>query len=422
MNKVIILLSLIPAILWIYYFYRQDKYEKEPLKLLLITFFLGCLSVIPALIIELIFQGQINYYIPFGPLRICIVMLMVGFTEEICKLYAVKSYAWKNEEFNEPVDGIIYSVTAALGFAFVENIAYMLSAQKLGGLMGAYTLGVMRAIFSMFGHATFAVIVGSYLGRARFDKEREGILIMKGIFLASIVHALYNYTVSINKEGFSAFLVLIAFVLVWRNLNRVTVDEAVDKSPFKPETETYIPKKWHWGLINTITVLMILSVIVLAVYNFDKPKSYFDTRFPFTFRHHSFWGVAPSFDHTAVKLIAPSYRGSTPEVRVYYCKSEGADSKQIMEKTIESLKKERPGMEKVSSDSIMVSGNNASRVITRWKLMKKFGGEVPMRTHIVVTRIRENSITFVCDAGEDSFDEMKSKFDDIMNSFELRER
>ena len=422
MNRIIILLSLIPAILWIYYFYRQDKYEKEPLKLLLITFFLGCLSVIPALIIELIFQGQINYHIPFGPLRIGIGMLMVGFTEEICKFYAVKSYAYKNEEFNEPVDGIVYSVTAALGFAFVENIAYMLSAQKLGGLTGAYTLGVMRAIFSMFGHATFGVIVGSYLGRARFDKEREGILFFKGIFLASIVHALYNYTVSINKEGFSAFMVLIAFVLVWRNLNRVTVDAAVDKSPFKPETETYIPKKWNWGMINIITVVMIISVIALAMYNFDSPKPYSNKKSPFTLLHHNFWGVIPSLDYNAVRIIGPPYRGSSPEARVFYSKSGETGVDEILNEQFEKLKKNRPGLEKVSSDTIKISENDALRIIARWNQTQKNGGNIPMRSHLIVMKIRENSVTFLFDASEGSFDETKGKFDDIMNSVEVRER
>lgn len=422
MNRTIILLSLIPAILWIFYFYRQDKYEKEPLKLLLITFFLGCLSVIPALIIELVVQGQINYYIPFGPLRICIGMLMVGFTEEICKLHAVKSYAYKNEEFNEPVDGIVYSVTAALGFAFVENIAYMLSAQKFGGLMGAYTLGVMRAIFSMFGHATFAVIVGSYLGRARFDKANEGMLIFKGIFFASLVHALYNYTVSINKEGISAFIVLIAFVLVWRNLNRVAVDAAVDESPFKPVTETYIPKKWNWGMINIITVVMITTVIALSMYNFDRPSLYSNEKSPFTFSHHNFWGVVPSIDNNAVRIIGPSYRGSIPEAMVYYSKSGEVGIEEILNSHLEKLKKDRPGFEKVSGDAFKISENDALRVIARWKQAQKYGREIPMRSHLIVTKIRENSITFIFDASDESFDELKDKFDDIMNSVEIRER
>lgn len=422
MNKVIILLSLIPAILWIYYFYRQDKYEKEPLKLLLITFFLGCLSVIPALIIELAFQEQINYYLPFGPLRICIGMLMVGFTEELCKLSAVKSYAYKNEEFNEPVDGIVYSVTAALGFAFVENIAYMVSAAKLGGLMGAYTLGAMRAIFSMFGHATFAVIVGSYLGRARFDKDNEGMLITKGIFLASIVHAFYNYTVSINKEGISAFLVLIALVLVWRNLNRVVVDAAVDKSPFKPELEAYVPKKWHWGFINSITVIMIITVVALSTYNFDQPRFYSNQKAPFILRHHNFWGVVPNYDNKSVKLIAPSYKGIAPVAMVYVQATDGSEINTMLVSSMERLKHDRPNLEIISSDNLVISGRDASRIIVRWKQKKKSGGEILMRTHLVVTIRGENCIIYVFEASDESFDEMKEKFDDIMNSVELKGR
>ena len=421
MNKTILLLSLIPAVLWIFYFYRQDKYEKEPLKLLVITFILGCLSVIPAIFIELFLQNLIDYHLPFDPLRICIGMLMVGFTEEICKFFAVKMYVYKHEEFNEPMDGIVYCVTAALGFAFVENIGYMLTAKQAAGMTGAYTLGIMRAIFSMFGHATFGVVMGSYLGRAHFDKDNEGSLIFKGIFFASLVHALYNYTVTINKEGISAVLVLIAFLLVWRNLNRVIVDAAVDNSPFKPETETYRPKKWQWKVVNVITVLLISTVIGLAVYNFDKPKLYKNNKIPFKFTHHAFWKVYPGKNNKWVEVLGPKYKGAVPTVKIVLENYDsGMELDERAKKSVEQLKKERSSLEIITTDDFQLKGKDANRVIFKWKSKPKYGKEIPMLSHLLVTDAKGNTLIFLYETGEDSFDELKVKFDNILESFEMK--
>jgi len=419
-NKIILLLSLVPAILWILYFYYQDKYEKEPLKLLLFTFLGGCLSVIPALFIELPLGKIITFHIPFSPTRILISMLMVGFAEEICKFLAVWFIAYRNDEFNEPMDGIVYCVTAALGFAFVENIGYMLKFRAASGLSGAYTIGVMRAIFSMFGHASFGVIMGSYLGRARFDRKNEKILIIKGIVFAALIHLLYNYTLTVNKEIIATFLVLIAFLLMWRNMNRVQMDAAVDSSPFKPPTEKYKPKSWKWGMINIITILLISLVIVLSVVNFNKPITYRNKRMHYLFEHPSFWKRLTNRDQSIIDIIGPRYRDNTPRSRILVRKiKEKVGSRSAADNLLNELKKKNRGLEVISRMEAYLAGSQAHQVKYKWKQKHKKGHDISMLSILIVTSTKGRIIAVINDSMEERFGESEKEFQDIINSVQL---
>lgn len=420
MNRTIILLSLIPAILWILFFYYQDKYEKEPFKMILFTFGGGCLSVIPAIIIELVLQGQIDYNIPFSPYRILITMLMVGLTEELCKYMAVKKIAYNSSEFNEPMDGIVYSVTAAMGFAFVENIGYMIRANMATGLVSAYTLGLMRALFSMFGHASFAVIMGSYLGRAKFDKAHEGSLIVKGLVLASLVHALYNFTLSIHKGiGAMGFVALIAFVVVWRNMNRVQVDTAVASSPFKPMTESYQPKKWKWTAANLLSLVLLTGVLILSLLTFDNPATFKNHKMEYLFQHPNYWNSSANEDFSVVELWGPSYRGHAPRVRIFTKKALNIKNiEKEMDNMLDELKAQMPGMEKISSEETTLGGLQAQSAHLSWTSTGKRGkGEIPMRSQVLVVIRGENRISILFDSNEENFEHFKEKFDKTAKSF-----
>src|SRR5688572_17147363 len=122
----IIILSLLPCILWLIFFYIQDWYDREPISLVAISFLLGIFSAVPALIcntIGMIIVGAIfgthplSYFIQF--------FFVVGPVEETVKLLAVLIFAYNQPQFDEPVDGIIYSAAAALGFAAIENVLYV---------------------------------------------------------------------------------------------------------------------------------------------------------------------------------------------------------------------------------------------------------------------------------------------------------
>ena len=112
-------LSIAPGLAIILYIYRKDSYDKEPKKYLLASFFLGMLSTIPAIALEstakLVF-GQTDAYSPISFYAFFAFIVVAG-SEEGCKFTMVKWYAYPKKNFDEPFDGIIYSVMVAMGFA-----------------------------------------------------------------------------------------------------------------------------------------------------------------------------------------------------------------------------------------------------------------------------------------------------------------
>jgi RsiW-degrading membrane proteinase PrsW (M82 family) len=185
-------LAIAPAIFVLCYFYLKDRYEPEPLGWVVKVFFIGAFMVIPAALLEA----------PF-PEGLFVTVIVAPIVEESLKFAAVYFTVYRDEEFDEPVDGIVYGVAAALGFAMVENIMYVLE----GGL----AVGIVRAIASVPAHALFASVWGYTLGLARFRPEKERpLLIASGLAAAMVFHGVFNLLASDSE----IFGLIVMFVLL----------------------------------------------------------------------------------------------------------------------------------------------------------------------------------------------------------------
>ncbi|MDA8559080.1 PrsW family glutamic-type intramembrane protease, partial [Flavobacteriaceae bacterium] len=114
----LIVSAITPPLLIVLFIYRNDLYEKEPHKLLITTFFLGCFLVIPMILLELITEKIFKNIFIFS-------MIGVALVEEGVKYIALLKFNFPKKDFNEPYDGIIYSLVLTMGFALVENIMYV---------------------------------------------------------------------------------------------------------------------------------------------------------------------------------------------------------------------------------------------------------------------------------------------------------
>jgi len=119
---------------------------------------------------------------------------------------------------------MIYSVTAALGFATFENFLYI---SQFGP-----SLILMRAITGCLGHAGFSGIFGYYLGKAKFSQPQiKNNLILKGLAIAAFTHGLFDFvlfTQTILAFLFLPILIIIVYFLTKR------LGEMSHVSPFKP--------------------------------------------------------------------------------------------------------------------------------------------------------------------------------------------
>lgn len=185
MLLLLFILAVAPGLFLLWYFYHRDQYEREPKKLIFKVFSFGGLSIIPAIILELTLEAAVNR-LTGGVLNIFMVcFLVVAPVEEIVKFFVVRNWAYNRPEFNEIMDGIVYSVAASLGFATLENILYVLQ-HGLG-------VGIARALLAVPGHAFYGAVMGYFFGRAKLSCRREKRLLAWGLILAILFHGLYDF-------------------------------------------------------------------------------------------------------------------------------------------------------------------------------------------------------------------------------------
>jgi RsiW-degrading membrane proteinase PrsW (M82 family) len=177
----------------IYIFYR-DIYNKEPKLNLVISFLLGALAILPAIELERYFsKGLLD-----GSIRSVAIFsfLVVGLSEEVCKFAGLRFFAYNKKTFDEPLDGIVYSLMVSMGFATIENIMYVIKFESILG--NGLQIGIQRMFLSIPAHATFAVVMGYFIGRAKFEPVRNTSLMIAGILSATFIHGAYDFFLFVN--------------------------------------------------------------------------------------------------------------------------------------------------------------------------------------------------------------------------------
>lgn len=171
------------------YIYLKDHHEREPIGLLLRAFFFGILSVIVTLLIS---EG-IDQFITIDPSSLSEqavhAFIIVALVEEFSKFIFVRGILYNSSHFNEPFDGIVYSVMVSMGFATLENVLY-----AFNGGMGT---ALMRMFTAVPAHATFAVLMGYYLGKAKFE-HKKGYYALHALGVATLFHGAYDYCLFVS--------------------------------------------------------------------------------------------------------------------------------------------------------------------------------------------------------------------------------
>ena len=221
---ILIFISLLPGLLigiWVYYL---DKYEKEPVGLMLRAFFFGSLSTIPAMAFQIIFK---NYENPYSLIETAFfTFCVVAFSEETSKYYFLRKYIYQNQEFDEPIDGVIYGTMIGMGFATTENILYVL------GEYGGYSTAIGRAFTAVPAHAIFAIFMGAYMGLAKFNPLYKRFFMLKGWLLAVFFHGLYDFF--LIQKAHEELMILSLLTLFWGwVLARRIIRISQELSPFK---------------------------------------------------------------------------------------------------------------------------------------------------------------------------------------------
>lgn len=210
------LLALAPPIGLLIYILRFDRTEPEPMGFVARMLFLGVLSVVPAALIEGVFL-EASFLKGDGLVQAALKsFLVIAPVEEAVKLLVVLLFVWKNRNFNEPNDGIVYTGAVSIGFAMAENVLYVLE--------NGFGTGIARALTAIPGHTFTGVLMGRCIGIARFAHPRGRRIAHVGVgfFLAWLLHGLYD-TFVLSGTGWALMvipMVVLYFVLGVRYLKK----------------------------------------------------------------------------------------------------------------------------------------------------------------------------------------------------------
>ena len=199
-------LAIAPGIAICLFIYFKDKYNKEPLGLLLWLFILGMFSTIPAVIIQVVFTKPAAQLMGEGILYTALFSyIIVALSEEGSKFLVLRVFSFKRKAFDDPFDGIIYAVMVGMGFATLENIGYVTEH--------GFATGITRMFLSVPAHATFAVLMGYHIGLAKFDPANRRKYFILAIFWPVLFHGTFDFFLFLGKTWLHFGGAIISFVV-----------------------------------------------------------------------------------------------------------------------------------------------------------------------------------------------------------------
>ena len=211
-----VLLGLLPSFAWLAFYLHEDFRHPEPRTLVALTFILGGVSTFLVLPVQL-FLNQILQQNSIDTLSF-VAFLIAASTEELFKFAMVFIFVRRTQPFRfEPIQPMIYMVTAALGFAAVENIATLIRTSD-GTLLNTILLEtlILRFIGATLLHSLASGLVGYYWGKAMALKRSPALFITVGLVFATALHAMFNFLI-INTGPLQItipFLIVAAFLIL----------------------------------------------------------------------------------------------------------------------------------------------------------------------------------------------------------------
>lgn len=198
--------GLLPALLWLWFWLREDTKHPEPKRLIFLAFFMGMLAVPFVVPFEKYFQATLTGVA---------VVIAWAITEEVFKFCFAYFSVLKNKEADEPIDEVIYMISVALGFAALENALFLISPIGDGDIMGSILTGNFRFFGATLLHTLSSATVGVFMALGFYRNSTiKWVFTGTGLILAILLHTLFNFFI-INSNGTN---ILLVFAFVWAGI------------------------------------------------------------------------------------------------------------------------------------------------------------------------------------------------------------
>jgi protease PrsW len=264
-NIGLFLLTIAPSLLICQYIFRMDKYEREPRLHLFVCFLLGILCTLPALNMELLGKRLVSSDPHNLLLTFVFATLVIALSEEILKFFSLMLYAFPRKEFNEPMDGIVYSTMVSMGFATMENIMYV-----QGNPNDGFGIALARAFTAVPAHGLFALTMGYFIGKAKIatlpiDKLKFAL---KGLGIAILLHGFYDFLLLQELFQVLAALATLSIVIGWyRSDELIKVHQ--DASPFRDDEHDVLEIN-ELALLGNHTFIQNEQIVEVMLHKMQK--------------------------------------------------------------------------------------------------------------------------------------------------------
>jgi RsiW-degrading membrane proteinase PrsW (M82 family) len=216
----LLIAAIAPGVALLAYFYLKDLYDAEPVRMVIRLFMFGVLLVFPTMVLQrtlVLAAGESPVLFSFG---------ITGFIEEFVKWFVLYYAIYKQTVFDEPYDGIVYATAVSLGFATLENVIY--------ALLNPFSFSALlfRAFLPVSAHALFAVIMGYYLGKAKFEGAgKRRLHLALSLAVPIFWHGLFDYILLQTSQHW-VWLIAPLMVYLWTR-GMLKVKKANARSPFQ---------------------------------------------------------------------------------------------------------------------------------------------------------------------------------------------
>jgi RsiW-degrading membrane proteinase PrsW (M82 family) len=194
--------GVIPALLWLRFWIREDGDHPEPKAMITLAFLGGMVAVGIAYPL----QKLVVSYVGIEE-NTFVLLLLWAAIEEIAKLCMFLLVSYRSVDFDEPMDGVIYLVTVSLGFSALENSLFLIDPISVGHGTMAIILGNYRFIGASLLHVICGAAIGTFLGMAFYTGEKgRRHALWTGLSVAILLHTAFNFSI-MKSDGDSLYLV-----------------------------------------------------------------------------------------------------------------------------------------------------------------------------------------------------------------------
>ena len=229
-NIILILLGLTPSLVWLYFYSRKDCHP-EPKNLLAQTFLMGIIISPVAIILQFSFAqfaSTVTGISQAATQNTSYFFLWAAVVEEVIKFYAVRMLIMRNPEFDEPIDAMIYMITAGLGFAAMENILVMFRVFPDGTQVTLATW-TLRFTGATLLHALSSGLLGYFLAMSWFFRDHKRKLVFIGLVLATIFHFTFNTFLSAFENRSTSLIYSTSLLMVMAFLVSILFDKIKER-------------------------------------------------------------------------------------------------------------------------------------------------------------------------------------------------